>query len=326
MVGGRYFCLENACVTHGLHMVHLRGICFMSDSNRAQIVVVGGPKGGTTKSTVALNLAATAAETGLRVCVLDCDCNEGEGNQSSKTFSDNREMYYIDAAKKLKMGMKLDEALGDALPFADKTLINALKLYNKKSDKTDPPMWSSQLQKASNSKMFNTIRRIEGDYDLIVVDTSGYSSPAFQSSAIIADVVLVPASNSFFEISRLPAVSDFLTQYEQNINMNPNSDDNYVIDCRVLLSKVERFNLSEVVKLREELMNSGINLGICSTMISNHRKFIEANKWGLTQTEVGAPSKNVAQFQMLLDEVMGRRDAYSLRQSISSIDAMSELA
>ena len=102
--------------------------------------------------------------------------------------------------------------------------------------------------------------------------------------------------------------------------MNPDKDEDLVLDCRVLLSKVETHNLKEVIELRNDILGTELNIGMCNTMIGYSRKFVDAAKWGLSPKEMGAPSKLSAQFQLLIDELMGDREPYARRVAAHEVD------
>lgn len=148
--------------------------------NKAKIVPIVSTKGGTGKTTGAVNLSTAVAETGKKVCVVDLD------PQCSATVS-------------LGFEKGLEKTVGDI--FIDRPL-SAVELIRQTNFGVDLIPASPGLMTAEDwiqQTVFGEARlqrslqlpELLDHYDLIIIDTPGYSGRLLISSLVAADSVVI---------------------------------------------------------------------------------------------------------------------------------------
>lgn len=117
------------------------------------IIVVGGIKGGTGKTTIATNLAVISSHVGRKVLLVDADDQE-----SASDWAEQRDHYWK---------QKIEE-LGDWQGLSFPTI------------------------KLGGKLLYEQLKRFRSDYDEIVVDSGGRDTTSQRSALLIADYYLVP--------------------------------------------------------------------------------------------------------------------------------------
>lgn len=139
------------------------------------IIVIGGVKGGTGKSTIATNLAVFAAKSGRQVCLVDADPQKTVTNW---------------------VGLRSSADLGYTFMLMELT-------SPKFADgRPDPRGIAPRLLAFSK------------DYELLIVDCGGRDSSELRSAMLVADLVISPFSPSSHDITTLPQLLDLIAQAE----------------------------------------------------------------------------------------------------------------
>src|ERR1700712_2069116 len=137
----------------------------------AHIIVVGNEKGGSGKSTVAMNVAAALMKAGARVATIDMDARQ----QSFTHFVENRQAWMERANADLRMPdhFSIDEdtcnaGLGEAF-------------------------------------LVETTEGLKPIHDFIIIDTPGHYSETLQTACSLADTLITPLNDSFVDTDVLGA-------------------------------------------------------------------------------------------------------------------------
>jgi chromosome partitioning protein len=151
----------------------------MSNEKTARIVVVGGEKGGTGKTTIATNLAACLALRGRDVLLLDTDLQG-----SASDWTSVRDLYR-DGQQKRK---EVDPA------YAEPIL---------------PRVGS--VQKVG-SGLLHELKDMARRYDEIIVDAGGRDSPELRSAIVAASILVSPIQASTFDVWTVPRLDELYRQ------------------------------------------------------------------------------------------------------------------
>ena len=137
----------------------------------AKIITLGHEKGGTGKSTLAINLAAGFLQEGKKVAVLDLD---GRQQTISHFFKKRKET-------------KDERYPSLPMPF--------LAVFSAEAPHGELAMFDAEMQ------------RLKKEMDVIVIDTPGSHAPLAVRALEITDVLLSPVNTSFFDLDVMAEAS-----------------------------------------------------------------------------------------------------------------------
>ena len=161
--------------------------------NRAQKLSLVSSKGGVGKSTWAINGACALADMGLNVLCIDLDPQ----GSLSKFFCTPQE---------LRQGPGLVEFVTRSDTAAIRnTLFPRISLIANNDDGETLNQWMREEFSASFA-LKTMLARVEGDFDIIVIDTQGKDGRGqLQEMALVAsDIVIVPTTPDLISIQELP--------------------------------------------------------------------------------------------------------------------------
>ncbi|MFC0036577.1 ParA family protein [Cardiobacterium valvarum] len=161
--------------------------------NRAQKLSLVSSKGGVGKSTWAINGACALADMGLNVLCIDLDPQ----GSLSKFFCTPQE---------LRQGPGLVEFVTQSDTSAIRnTLFPRIRLIANNDDGETLNQWMREEFSASFA-LKTMLARVEGDFDIIVIDTQGKDGRGqLQEMALVAsDIVIVPTTPDLISTQELP--------------------------------------------------------------------------------------------------------------------------
>lgn len=139
---------------------------------RARVVVVGNEKGGSGKSTVAMNIAVALLKQGRRVGTIDLDARQ----RTFTTYIENRCAW----AGQLGRDFEIPDHIciqepTEGRPFAPEALSDAVGVLSERND-------------------------------FIVIDTAGHDSDQMRRAHATADILVTPLNDSFVDLDVLASV------------------------------------------------------------------------------------------------------------------------
>ncbi|WOI08922.1 AAA family ATPase [Thalassospira lucentensis] len=142
----------------------------MTEEDNCWIIVTGGQKGGTGKTTIATNLATLFAAMGWKVLLVNAD-----NQRSLVTWNDQR----------AELGRETVE--GQGKDFHELTLV-------------------SQFGK----NLHKDVKKLTPQYDVAIIDAGGFDSTEFRSALLVADVLVSPINASSFDTWTLSQVHEII--------------------------------------------------------------------------------------------------------------------
>jgi chromosome partitioning protein len=181
-------------------------------------------KGGVGKTTVSVNLAAALRKQGRKVLLIDID------SQANTTF----------AAGLVKFQFEEDDNLRDSnvyhlLESGDFNFIS--DIAKKSSYFNNPeidiiPSHINLIEKqyrlnqigASKNRLITKLKRIENEYDIVIIDTPPSRDLYAEVALITADYLIIPSDLKPFANQGLPSVKEFvgnINEYREAIGKSP---------------------------------------------------------------------------------------------------------
>jgi chromosome partitioning protein len=146
-------------------------------SGSAHVVVLGGEKGGSGKSTAAMHLAVALMKAGQRVATIDLDCRQ----QTFTRYINNRRAWARRTGLDLKIPAHSCVKYGDAMQIADN-------------------------ENFEFRQFMDAVSTVERSFDFIVIDTPGSDSYPMRLAHAMADTLVTPINDSFLDFDVLGTV------------------------------------------------------------------------------------------------------------------------
>ncbi len=208
------------------------------------IYTIGGIKGGSGKTTIAVSLAVLFSEMGRKVLLVDADAQA-----TATEFSRWR-----------------TESLGD-------TGFTSIQL--------------------SDMQVRNEVRKLNANYDEIIIDAGGRDTASQRAALIVSDAVFVPFTPRSFDIWTLEQVERLVNEMHM---ANPE------LEAYAILNKVDQ-NQKDQQDAVQYIQESGV-FKILNATLHERKTFANAAASGLAVTEMKPRNpKAIKELSILVDEI-----------------------
>lgn len=232
-------------------------------TKRTHVLVCGNEKGGSGKTTVAIHLVASLLNAGFKVASIDLDTRQ----KSLTGFLENR--------------LRWSQKNGDYLQLPDH--------YHLDLASSD----SVRENRRQESEHFSAlIGALEDRHDFIVIDTPGANSHLTILAHKVADTLITPVNDSFFDVYVLGRV-DFgsgavseISHYAENVRDSRRHRmrvDNTLIDWIVVRNRISQLQSRNSARILRALEGLSAQLGYrIADGISERNIYRELYPLGLT--------------------------------------------
>ncbi len=152
-------------------------LALSNQSGSAHVVVFGGEKGGSGKSTAAMHIAIALMQAGQRVATIDLDCRQ----QTFTRYINNRRAWARRTGLDLKIPAHARIKYGETMQIADN-------------------------ENCEFQQLMDAVSAVEPGFDFIVIDTPGSDSYLMRLAHAMADTLVTPINDSFLDFDVLGTV------------------------------------------------------------------------------------------------------------------------
>ena len=250
-----------------------------------RIIAVTNQKGGVGKTTTSVNLAASLAETGRRILLIDLD---SQGNATMGSGIDKHDVEKT--GYELLMGhveiraviIRAEEAGYDLLPGNSDLTAAEVELLNKDD---------------RERRLRAALSYVQNDYDLIVIDCPPSLNMLTVNALAAAHGVLIPIQCEYYALEGLSALLDTIEQVRVSINPE--------LDIEGLLRTMydARNNLSNDVSAQ---LQEHFGEKLYRTIIPRNVRLAEAPSHGLPVLRYDKSSRGAISYLALAGEYLRR--------------------
>jgi chromosome partitioning protein len=262
----------------------------------AKIIAVANQKGGVGKTTLALNFGASLVKMGKKVCLVDCD-------------------------PQANMTMGLGYLQPDELPITMPDIVQEIIILGANENKSEllnnreyilkgkeVDLIPSSIKLATVESQLNSaisrenvlkklIRRIQHDYDFILLDTMPSLSIMTINALVASDEVLIPVQPQFFSAKGLELLFETIEHIKGELNPN------LKIAGVLVTMYSDRINIhKEIVKVIEEAFER--HLRIFNTKIPVSIKATESQTLSISVFEHDPSSKLAESYSLFTNEFL----------------------
>jgi len=250
-----------------------------------RIIAVTNQKGGVGKTTTSVNLAASLAETGRRILLIDLD-SQGNATMGSGIDKHDVEM----TGYELLMGhaeiraviIRAEEAGYDLLPGNSDLTAAEVELLNKDD---------------RERRLRAALSYVQNDYDLIVIDCPPSLNMLTVNALAAAHGVLIPIQCEYYALEGLSALLDTIEQVRVSINPELN------IEGLLRTMYDARNNLSNDVSAQ---LQEHFGEKLYRTIIPRNVRLAEAPSHGLPVLRYDKSSRGAISYLALAGEYLRR--------------------
>jgi chromosome partitioning protein len=251
-----------------------------------RITAIVNSKGGTTKTTTAVNLATAAALYGKQVLIIDLD-DQGSATQWLGYSPDNEGLM-----KALLTGSSLDTL---AVP----TPVEGLELVPASALLAD----TSRLQaEPGNNTLLRNVLRKTTPRDWVFIDSPGDLGLTTVMALSAATDVLVPMPAGGMELDELPKVMELITKVRERLNENLEL-------AGVLLTKFRMYGRNASVLSRDvaDQLQRDLPDSVLNTVIRDDNRHGEAPAWRKPIALFDPAGRGDQDYRAALEELEARR-------------------
>ena len=249
-------------------------------------IVVANQKGGVGKTTTAINLAASLAELGKKVLVVDMD---PQGNTTSGLGIDKEQ------AENTVYELMLEEcSVEDAIMESEYENLSVLP--------SNINLAAAEIELVGAEEkeyiLKKEIDKVKKNYDFVLIDCPPSLSMLTINAMCAADTVLVPIQCEYYALEGLSQLIHTINLVQDRLN--PDLE----IEGVVFTMYDARTNLSMQVV---ENVKDHLNQKVYKTMIPRNIRLAEAPSYGMPINLYDAKSAGAESYMALADEVIKRK-------------------
>ncbi|MGM0521204.1 MAG: ParA family protein [Pseudomonadota bacterium] len=251
----------------------------------SQIIALTNQKGGVGKTTSAVNLAASLAQLGRRVLLVDLD---PQGHASMGSGIDKHELD-VSVLDVLLGEAKASEAIARNLPVGFDVLPGNGDLTAAEVELLD--------SEARQSRLSSALNEVSANYDVVLIDCPPSLNMLTVNALTAADGVLIPLQCEFYALEGLSTLLDTVEQIKENVNpaLSVSGILRTMYDKRTSLTR-------EVDKQLRDFFGDAL----LKTTIPRNIKVAEAPSHGLPVTQYARFSRGSQAYRVLAKELIRR--------------------
>lgn len=238
------------------------------------ILLIGGEKGGSGKSTISVNLASEFSRRNFSVSLLDAD-----RKKSAKNWALTR-----DGLIKLISGIE-----DDYLSRSDYE-----KIPSKVKNKINKGINSIEGKHATGD-IVDTIIAMNERSDILIIDVGGGDTEEFHQGLGMADMVICPLKASILDADTIPNLSN-------NLKIAKSKNRNLIIKALVNEAPTT-IGSKDSSDLKEILKSSPILSDICRTTVHLRSSYRKSLNYGIGASE-WSDSKAAGEISFLAEEII----------------------
>jgi chromosome partitioning protein len=251
-----------------------------------QIITIGNTKGGTAKTTTALNLGTELGLAGFKVLLIDFDPQA----TLSKGILGESELTGFKGIEDL-----LDKQSLDPADFITETKIANVSMAPCHSELGDLAL--KLVMKASFYSLKDVLRRIDG-FDFILLDTQPSKNILMLNAFTASDYVLIPTNPGAYPLMDILELEEIIRS--ASANSNP--------DLQILGVLVTMVQRGTVYKQLEDDLRDYFKEKVFQTTISRLVKSEESAVEGTGVSLIDPDCKLALQYKKLTSEILERLD------------------
>jgi cellulose biosynthesis protein BcsQ len=267
--------------------------------NTMKTIAIYHNKGGVGKTTVAINLAAALSQKGKRVLLIDID------SQANSTFATGLVKFQFDEEDDLR-----DKNVYHILESGDFNFIQDIaqkyQYFNNPEIDIIPSHitlieYQDKLNKiaASRARLVTKLKRVENNYDIVIIDTPPSRDLYAEVALIAADYLIIPSDLKPFANQGLPTVKSFVRQVNEYREVIGKSPINIIGVLPSKISTNAKF-LQHTFPRQRDVISERYDLPLMESVIYDRTALSESMNQVLTVGELEYPDpKSIIKFAEL---------------------------
>ncbi|WP_410499900.1 ParA family protein [Chitinibacter sp. S2-10] len=253
-----------------------------------KILAIANQKGGVGKTTTAVNLAASLAQLGKRVLLVDLDpqANATMGSGIDKTKLRHSVYSLLLGESDMAKTIVRSESGGFDLVPSSRDLAGA------EVELVDAEARESRLKKA--------LAQVAGQYDFVILDCPPALNLLTLNGLVAADAVMIPMQCEYYALEGLSDLVNTLKRIKQNLNRK--------IEIEGLLRTMFDPRSTLAQQVSDQLVKH-FTSKLYHTVIPRNVRLAEAPSYGRPILAYDKSSKGAQAYLQLAEELLARHDA-----------------